>query len=135
MDEHRALEAHHLDAVLVDAARQDSDNPLRRAALRLALMEDGALGIERVAGEDRMGRFHLVLAEIGDDLGADCTHAHAREQRQREGRVDKRLLPLRLGSIGRVEMDRLDVQRQQREPGIVGIEDGAAGAMLDPTTL
>jgi hypothetical protein len=32
-------------------------------------------------------------------------------------------------------MDRLDVQRQQREPGIVGIEDGAAGAMLDPTTL
>src|ERR1700684_113292 len=47
--------------------------------------EHGALGIERVAGEHRMARLHLVPAEVGDDLGADRAHAHAGEQRKREG--------------------------------------------------
>src|SRR5271169_941284 len=78
MDEHGALEAHHLDAVLVDAPGPDRNDPLGRPALGLALGKNGALGVERVAGEDGVGRLHLVPAEIGDDLGADRAHAHAR---------------------------------------------------------
>src|SRR5271168_3296880 len=56
MHEHGALEAHHHGAVLVEPARRHRDDPLGRSAFRLALGEHGALGIERVAGEDGMGR-------------------------------------------------------------------------------
>ena len=45
--------------------------------------------------------------------------------------VDQHLLPLGLGGVGRVEMDRLDVERQQGEVSIVDVEHGAAGAMLE----
>src|SRR5271155_2600016 len=131
MDEHGALEAHHLDAVLVDAPGPDRDDPLGRPALGLALGKNGALGVERVAGEDGVGRLHLVPAEIGDDLGADRAHAHAGQKREGEGRVDQHLLPLRLGGVGRVEMDLLDIEGQQGEVGVVDVEHGAAGAMLE----
>src|ERR1700723_478742 len=67
MDEHGALEAHHFLAALVDATSGDCDDPLRRPALRLALGEDSALGIEGVASEHWVGGFDLVPAEIGDD--------------------------------------------------------------------
>ncbi len=50
--EHGALEAHHPNAVLVDATGQYGDDPLRGTALGLALVEHRALGIERIAGED-----------------------------------------------------------------------------------
>src|SRR5271168_4338693 len=131
MDEHVALEAHHLHAVLVDAPGQDRDDPLGRPALGLALGKHRALGVERVAGEDGMGRLHLVPAKIGDDLGADRAHAHAGQKREGEGRVDQHLLPLRLGGVGRVEMDLLDIEGQQGEVGVVDVEHGAAGAMLE----
>jgi hypothetical protein len=42
-----------------------------------------------------------------------------------------RLLPLRFGRIGRVEMNLLNVQRQEGEVGIVDIEHGPAGAVLE----
>src|SRR5271168_2270742 len=131
MDEHVALEAHHLGAVLVDAPGQDRDDPLGRPALGLALGKNCALGVKRVAGEDGVGRLDLVPAKIGDDLGADRAHAHAGQKREGEGRVDQHLLPLRLGGVGRVEMDLLDIEGQQGEVGVVDVEHGAAGTMLE----
>ena len=44
---------------------------------------------------------------------------------------DQHLLPLGLGRVGRVEVNRLDVERQKGEVSIVDIEHGAAGAMLE----
>jgi hypothetical protein len=94
-------------------------------------VEQGALGIERVAGKDRVGRLHLVPAEIGDDLGADRANAHSGQKREGEGRVDQHLLPLGLGGVGRVEMHLLDIEGQQGEVGVVDVEHGATGAMLE----
>src|ERR1700722_3660858 len=131
MDEHGAFETHHLGVVLVNTPRPDCDDPLGWSALGLTLMQHRALGIERVAGEHRMAGLHLVPAEVGDDLGADRAHAHAGEQRKREGRVDQHLLPLGFGGVRRIKMDLLDVEGQQREVSVVDVEDGAAGAMLE----
>src|SRR5580692_2526918 len=102
MDEHGAFETHHLDVVLVDTPRLDGDDPLGWSTLGLALVQHGALGIERVAGEHRMARLYLVPTEVGDDFGADRAHAHAGEQRKREGRVDQHFLPLGFGGVGRI---------------------------------
>src|ERR1700679_1115935 len=129
MDEHGAFETHHLGAVLVDASRLDCDDPLGWSALGLALVQYGALGIERVASEHRMARLYLVPTEVGDDLGAHRAHAHAGEQREREGRVDQHLLPLGLGGVRRIKMDLLDVERQQGDVSVVDVENGATGAV------
>src|ERR1700730_3668079 len=85
MDEHGAFETHRLGVVLVNTPRTACDDPLGWSALGLTLMQHGALGIERVARDPGMARLHLVPAEVGDDLGADRAHAHAGEQRKREG--------------------------------------------------
>src|SRR5260370_92605 len=85
MNEHGAFETHHLGVVLVNTPRPDRDDPLRWSALGLTLMQHGAPAIGCVAGEHRMAGIHLVAAEVGDDLGADRAHAHASEQRKREG--------------------------------------------------
>src|SRR5258708_18921058 len=78
-----------------------------------------------------MGGLDLVPAEICDDLGADRAHAHSGEQGEGEGRVDQHLLPLRLGRVGRVEVDRLNIEGEQGEVGIVDVQHGAAGTMLE----
>src|SRR5271163_1435859 len=134
MDEHGAFETHHLGVVLVNTPRPDCDDPLGWSALGLTLMQHGALGIERVASEHRMARLHFVPAEVGDDLGAHRAHAHAGEQREREGRVDQHLLPLGLGGVRRIKMDLLDVEGQQGEVSVVYVENGATGAVLEHIT-
>src|SRR6266436_2930665 len=45
--------------------------------------------------------------------------------------VDERFFPFGLGCVRSVKMELLDVERQQREIGVVDIEDGAAGSMLE----
>src|SRR5580693_1471506 len=60
VDQHRALEAHHRGAVLIQPPGGDGHDPLRGAALRLALVQDRALGVEGVAREDGVGGLHLV---------------------------------------------------------------------------
>src|SRR6516164_6510342 len=131
VNEHRALERHHYRAVLVETAGLDRDDALAGPAVRLALREDFALGIERVAGENGRGRLDLVPAEIGDDFGADRSHAHAGQQRESEGAVDERLFPFGLGRILGVEMDLLNIHRQQCEPRIVGFQYGPARTVLE----
>src|SRR5437764_13625706 len=94
VNQHCALEAHDESAVLIEAAGLDRNDALTRAAVGLALVEDLAFGVERIAGKDRRRRLHLVPAEIGDDLGADRPHAHAGQDRERQRAVDERLFPL-----------------------------------------
>src|ERR1700739_3100634 len=131
MDEHGAFETHHFGVVLVNTPRADCDDPLGWSALGLALVQHGALGIERVAGEHRMARLPLVPAAVGDVLGADRAHAHAGEQLKREGRVDQHLLPLGFGGVRRIKMDLLDVEGQQGEVSVVDVETGATGPVAE----
>lgn len=119
MHEHRTLEAHHLNAVLIYATRENRHDALHGPAFRLALMEHGALRVQRVARKYRMRRFHLVPAEIDNDLCAHRADAHSGQERKSEGRVDEQLLPLSLGGIRRVEMNLLRVHSQQSEPDII----------------
>jgi hypothetical protein len=47
------------------------------------------------------------------------------DEREREGRVDERPTPLGRCGVLRVEVDRVRVVREQREPDVVGLEYGA----------
>ena len=56
--------------------------------------------------------------------------AHADHQRDGEGRADDAAAELAVLRVLLVEVHRMRVHRQQREPGVVGLGDGAAGAVL-----
>ena len=66
VNEHGALEGHHFDAILIQPPSGNRYDPLRGSALRLALMQDRALSVDGIAGEDRMGRLHLDPTQVGD---------------------------------------------------------------------
>ena len=80
VNEHGALEGHHFDAILIQPPSGNRYDPLRGSALRLALMQDRALSVDGIAGEDRMGRLHLVPTQVGDHFSADRAHAHTGKQ-------------------------------------------------------
>lgn len=67
-------------------------SPLRGSALRFALVQDRALSVDGIAGEDRMDRLHLVPTQVGDQFSADRTHAPTAKQCERETRIHRRLL-------------------------------------------
>ena len=49
---------------------------------------------------------------------------------ERQAAVDQRPAELRLRRVGRIEVQRMLVHGEQREPGVVGLGDGAAGPVL-----
>ena len=91
------------------------------ARFRLALAQHLALGIERVAGKHRMRELDVGPAEIGDRLLADVADAHADHQRHRERRGDDAAAELGVARVLLVEVQRVRVHGQQREPGVVGL--------------
>ena len=118
---HRPLELDHDDVVLVQAARAHGDDSLAGPGVRLALLEHLRLGADRVAREDGRRQRHVAPAEV-HRLLRDVDHREAGDEREREGRVDERAAPFGRRGIRRVEVDRVRVQRQQREPDVVGLE-------------
>src|SRR5207248_3253807 len=107
-----------------------ADDALGRARLRLALCENLAFGIDRVADKDRRAQLDVGPAEIGDRLLADIGDAHPGDNRQGQAAVDDRPAELGFGGIGRIEMQRVLVHRQERKPSVVRLADRASGAVL-----
>src|ERR1700723_1060740 len=131
VNKHGALETHYFYPILINAPSGDGHDTWRGPALAVAFGQDGGFRVERVPCEDWMGRFHLVPAEVGNDLRANSANAHAREERKCQGRIDQRFLPLGFGRIGSVEMELLNVQCQEREPGVIDIEDGSTWPVFE----
>ena len=117
-------------AVLVHAGRLHSHDADVRARFRLARLEHLALRADRVAFEQRMRQAHFVPAEIGDGVHRQVGHRLAGDQREREARVHERLFELGLARVLRVEVNRVGVHRQAREPDVVGLSDRAPERML-----
>src|SRR5262245_30090866 len=132
--EHGALERHEHGAVGLEPARAHGDEAFARPALGETLGEHLAVGIDRVADEHRRLQLHLAPAHVGDGLLADVGDAHAGDDGEREAAVDQRLLELGAGGIGGIEMQGMLVHCEQREPDVVGLRDGAAGAVLVDVT-
>src|SRR5262249_53384768 len=65
-----------------------------------------------------------------DRLLADIGDAHAGDNRQSQAAVDDRPAEFRFRRVGGIEVQRVLVHRQEREPGVVGLADRAPGAML-----
>src|SRR5258706_8058761 len=120
-DHDRALELDHDLIALIDAAGPDGRDPPPGARLRLALRQDLRLGVQRVPGEHRRRQPHFAPTQIHAPLG-DVDHRKARHKRERERRVHERLLPLGRRCILRIEVDRVRVQRHQREPDVVCLQ-------------
>src|SRR5204863_5610306 len=76
------------------------------------------------------GQLYVGPAEIGDRFLADIGYANAGDNRQSQAAIDDRPTELGFGGIGRIEMQRVLVHRQEREPGVVGLADRAPGAVL-----
>ena len=87
--------------------------------LRLALLQHLAARVDRLAFEERVRQPHLVPSEVGHHVDREIDDRLSRHERQREGRVDQRLAELGLRGVGAVEVDRVRVLRQQREPAVV----------------
>jgi hypothetical protein len=88
-----------------------------------------------VADEHRLGRHHLVEAEIGDQRAERrIAHRQADQQAEGEGRVDQNLpVTARLGRLD-VQMQRLRIVGHDRKQQVVGLGHGAADLVLDPLT-
>jgi hypothetical protein len=66
-----------------------------------------------------MWQAHLVPAEIRHHVDRQIDRRLPGDQRQREGGIDERLLEFGLRRVVSVEVNRVDVLRQQREPAVV----------------
>src|SRR5438477_3059442 len=124
--DHEAADHHEDDrAIRLEPALPDLHDPPPAPRPRLACIEHFAIRVEGVALEQRARQLHLlppdrepVLARVGDHQprhDADCEHA-----------VHKRSLELGLRRVVRVDVDRVLVVREKREPDVVGLRDGAA---------
>ena len=90
--------------VLVDAVRADLDDAGFGLRIRWTLFQHFALAVDRIADKDWVGEFDLLPAEVGYGVFADVGHAHADDQRQREGAVDQDLPPAGFFTVFGVEM-------------------------------
>src|SRR5215831_2020537 len=129
-DHERAPEFDHDVALLIHARGLYADDALVRTRFRLACLEDFALGVDRVALEDRMRQLHVFPAEIRDAVDGEIDHRLAGHEREREARVHERLLELSMARVLGVEVNRVRIHRQTREPDVVGLRDGPAERVL-----
>src|SRR5215213_2596452 len=127
----RSPESQEDGAVRLDSPGVAGHHALVRPRLREPLLHVLALGVERVADEHRGRQADVVPAEVGQALRAGALHAHARDDRERDEGGDQRFFPLRLLAVGRVDVERMKVQGQQRLPEVVGLGDRAARPVLD----
>src|SRR3989441_766950 len=137
--ERRTSEGHDALAALVLDARLHGDRPAV-AALRLARVEHGRLGVERVADEHRRVVGDLLDLEVGDGASRHVRHGHPDPDREDERPQDQPLpmLGVLLGVV-RVRVDRVLIHRQEGEPGAVRLADRSprpvAGDLADRELL
>src|SRR5262245_23409931 len=129
-DQHGPVERAHLGAVLVGADGAHAHEAGARPRLGVALVEDLGVGVQRVAGEHRVGQPDVGPAEVRDRLLAHVGDAHADDQRDRERAADDALPELARLRVLLVEVQRVGVHRQEREPDVVGLRDRATWAVL-----
>src|SRR5688572_28315741 len=125
-----AVELADLHLVLIEAERLDRHDAGARATLRVALVEHLGLGVQRVAGKERVREPDVGPAEIRDRLLADIGHAHADHERDGERAAHHAAPELAVARVLLVEMQRVRVHREKREGDIVILGDGAPGAVL-----
>src|SRR5262249_5384594 len=117
-------------AVLIGGPVLEGDDAPLRSRLRLALVHDFRLGVDRVAVEHGLRELDLLEPEI----------AHGRAERrladrqadgdaERQQAVDQRLAEFRLGRRVEVDVQWLGIHRQAREEHIVRFRHGTAGLM------
>src|SRR5215210_8334448 len=124
VDHDGALELDDRYTVLVVAGGIYHHDADVRARARLALLQDLAPGVDRIPLEDRRRQPYLVPAEVGEDVLGDVGDALARDQRQREGRVNERPAKLRLGRVSVIYVDGSRVLGEEREPHVIGGRHG-----------
>src|SRR6185437_12913166 len=129
VDEDGAAVAEHHGAILLEADGADLDQALVRARLRFALAEHLALGVDGVAFEDGGGHADLVPAEV-DGVAGDVVDREAGDQGEGEAGVDQGALELGLRRVIGIEVDGIGIGGEEREPGVVGLRDGASQRMV-----
>ena len=129
-DEHITLKRNDFGSVCFLARRLNGDNALRWARFTFANAKDFAFSIKRITVKHGCWHFNFVPAQIGNGLLAHVRDTHSRNNGKREARVHQRLAELTMLGIFLIEVQRMLVHRQQREPDIVVLGDRATGAML-----
>src|SRR5207302_4776007 len=73
---------------------------------------------------------HLVPAEVRHRLLAHIGHAHAGDDGEGQRRIDERSAELAAGAVDRINVQRMLVHREKREPDVVGLGERAPGPVL-----
>src|ERR1019366_3577643 len=120
-DEGLAVAFGHQRTVLLEGLVMEFDDAGARARFRRPLAHDLRAAVDGIALEQRIGKFHVGHAEIGDG-GADrhVGNLDADHQPKREQRIHQRLAPLGFGLAEvAVDVQRLRVERHVGEQHIV----------------
>src|SRR4030095_7805258 len=118
---------------LVVATMGEHDDAGVGTRFAFAHFDDFALDMNRIAVKHRLGKAHLVPAQIGD-RGAQggVADGEAHDQAQRERAVDDALLELGvLAAVLLVQMQRRGIHRQRAEEYVVGLGDRPANGVRE----
>src|SRR5437867_3960 len=118
-------------ALLVDGSGLDVDHPAVALGRGRRHLQDLRLGVDRVAVEGGAEVHHLLVHQVGERVLADVPHAHADREREHERAVHQAAAVLALAREVLVQVERVRVHGEEREPGVVEVADGAAGPVLD----
>src|SRR5436190_15804568 len=118
-------------ALLVDGPRLDVDHPPVALGRGRRHLQDLRLGVDRVAVEGGAEMHHLLVLQVGERVLADVAHAHADGEREHERAVHEAAAVLALAGEVLVEVQRVGVHGEEREPGVVEVADGAPRPVLD----
>src|SRR5436309_7994517 len=118
-------------ALLVDGPRLDVDHPPIALGRGRRHLQDLRLGVDRVAVEGGAEMHHLLVLQVGERVLADVAHAHADGEREHERAVHQAAAVLALAREVLVQVERVRVHGEEREPGVVEVADGPAGPVLD----
>src|SRR5216684_6997059 len=103
-----------------------------RVRFRFPHLDYLGLGGDRIADEDRFGKFGLLETQIAYCRSErQLADRKANHQPQCEDAVDQTLAELRVLREFGIEMKRLRVHRQRREQQIIGFRNCAAGLMAE----
>src|SRR5919197_667703 len=129
-NERRALEGHEHRTVGLLAGGAHRDDAVVRTGSGFALADHFGLGVDRVAGENGRRQAHLVPAKVGHGFLAHVGDAHAGNDGECECGVDERPAKVRGSTVYGVDVQRVLVHGEQREPDVVRLRERAARAML-----
>ena len=112
--------------LLYAASTHFNDAPLR-LRFGFAFFQNLRFRVQRVACEQRIRQFDFIPSER-ESVFADIRHAHACNNREREGAVDQTFSELGAFTVFVIEMDLVGIVRQEGEPNIVVFRYGSSEA-------